>query len=214
MQNGRLCAAPGPAADSLAFLWRLRRDSFFPSRSSWRGGSDTVRFQMPRIPMAQHLALLCHSIIDFWPEAATCRQCWRCFPQGFTGPPGVRRAPGCRGCSRSRALSPARRGSSGTCTGPQLPLAASGCPPHGPLGCPPPPLPRVLPAPAPTPFHRKSRRQKPNGAAVPPLSEVASGCGDGTREGSATRAVPRLHTGGVNGIVAPVTLRGLPNFFQ
>lgn len=91
------------------------------------------------------------------------------FPAASQVLRGVRRAPWGRGCSRCRARRPTHRGSRRICTGPQLPLAASGCPPHGPLGCPPPPLPRLLPAPAPTPFHRKSHRQKPNGAAVPLL---------------------------------------------
>lgn len=214
MQYGGQCGAPGLAADYLAFLWRLRRDSFFPSIFVGRGSGHSS-FSDAAYPNGTHTwsFYFILSLISGQRQLPA-GSAEDAFPAASRVPRGVRRAPGGRGCSRRRARGPTRRGSRGTSTGPQLPLAASRCPPQGPLGCPFPPLPRALPAPAPTWFHRKNRRQKPNAAAVPSRREVVPGCGGGTREGSATRAVPRLNLGGVNGIVAPVKLRGLPNFFQ
>ncbi|XP_072792772.1 uncharacterized protein [Taeniopygia guttata] len=136
------------------------------------------------------------------------------LPAGSTGdalpaapqvPRGVRRAPGGRGCSRRRARSPTRRGSRGTSTGPQLPLAASSCPPQGerpPRLSPSAATPRSARSGAHTVSPQKSPA-KPNrggGTAAP-----GAGTGLGRRH-TATRAVPRLNTRGVNGIVAPVKL--------
>lgn len=219
------CSTAGNAG-----LWgRLRIPLPFPGDCSetlssppdfrGEGGSDTARFQTPRIPAARHLILLLHSIINFWPEGATCGQRWRCFPRGFAGSPGAggrEGAGGSRRCRRCRARSPpgaARlpphlHGATAPTSGQRLPSAGGALPSAAP-----PPLPRVLPAPVPARL-RKNRRQQPNGAAVPLSGELVPGWGGGTREGAATRVVPRLSAGGVNGIVAPVKLRGLPNFFQ
>lgn len=115
-------------------------------------GSDTVRFQTPRIPTTRHLALLFHPIINFWPEGATCGQRWRCFPRDFAGPPG-----GSEGAGGSRVppTPPSEpdtprfprhfHGATAPTSGQRLPSARGAVP----LGCPPPP-----PAPASCPVRR------------------------------------------------------------
>lgn len=138
------------------------------------------------------------------------------FPATSQVPRGVRRAPGGRGYPRRRPRSPTRLESRGTSTGPQLPLAASGCPPQGERSrsavlLRPPPRPARSGAHTVPPQKSPAKAKRVGGTAAP---------GDGTGLG-------RRHTRGVrnkscteakhewcNGIVAPVQLRGLPNFFQ
>lgn len=196
-----------------AGLWgRVRIPSPFPGHCSeplsspldfrGEGVRDIVRFQTPRIPTVRHLALLFHSIINFWPEGATCGQRWRCFPRGFAGPPAVRRrAPGGRGRSRRRSRGPARRRLPRHFHGATAPTSGQRLPSAGGTGAAPSAAPAAAPPrPARSGAHTVPPQKppaKPNGAAVPLPSEVEPGWGGGTREGSATRAVPRLNTGDV-----------------